>query len=64
MKYVTLQGGGVWESVTVCDRGGDKDHVTSHCQFFTIMEGKIDWKWSTIYYHYFTRAPIISRDSH
>ena len=26
--------GGVHESVTVCDWG--KDHVTSHCQFFTI----------------------------
>ena len=36
IKYVTLQGGeGVWESVTVCDRGeGGKDHVTSHFQFF------------------------------
>ena len=27
------RGEGVWESVTVCDRGG-KDHVTSHFQFF------------------------------
>ena len=36
IKYVTLQRGeGVWESVTVCDRGeGGKDHVTSHFPFF------------------------------
>ena len=26
--------GGVWESVTVCDRGGGKDRVMSHFQFF------------------------------
>ena len=35
IKYVTLQREeGVWESVTVCDRGGGKDHVTSHFPFF------------------------------
>ena len=29
------RGEGVWESVTVCDRGrGGKDCVTSHFQFF------------------------------
>ena len=29
------KGGEVWESVTVCDRGGGgKDHVTSHFKFF------------------------------
>ena len=31
MKYITLQGDGVTESVTVCDRGrGVEEHVMSH----------------------------------
>ena len=30
IKYVTLEGEGVQEGVTVCDRGGGKGHVTSH----------------------------------
>ena len=29
MKYVTLEGEGVQEGGTVCDRGGDQEHVTS-----------------------------------
>ena len=32
IKYITLQGGG---GLSKCDRGrGNKDHVTSHFQFF------------------------------
>ena len=35
-KYVTLEGGGVREGVTVCDRGewGGKEHVTSRLYKF------------------------------
>ena len=29
IKYVTLEGKGVREGVTVCDRGRGQDHVTS-----------------------------------
>ena len=29
IKYVTLEGEGIRESVTVCDRAGGQEHVTS-----------------------------------
>ena len=50
IKYVTLQGGGgVWESVTVCDGGGGcKDSVTSHFQFF---HNSYNFMFYFIFYH-------------
>ena len=34
IKYVTLEGEGVREDVSVCDRGGVKEHVTSRLYIF------------------------------
>jgi len=44
MKYVTLEGEGVREGVTVCDRGeGVQEHVTSHFKKnFIHMKPKIE----------------------
>ena len=44
IKYVTLDGEGVRESVTVCDRGRVQEHVTSHLNFFHTYE-TWNWKW-------------------
>ena len=41
IKYVTLEGReGVRESVTVCDRGGSQEHVTSHFLNFVVIHMK------------------------
>ena len=36
IKYVTLEGEGDREGVTVCDRGGGREPVTSHLYVFII----------------------------
>ena len=43
IKYVTLEGEGIREGVTVCDRGG-KEHVTSHLYIFLSYIWNIKFK--------------------